>query len=71
MDRSGEVPQRTWVAACSHRLQQQWRTVDPDLLEELAASLWNDERFRRLEPIDAAVEWLRPVLHDRGLPRRF
>lgn len=53
------TPARTWIAACAHRLQRQWRTVDPEQLEELAADLWRDERLRALEPTEAAVVWLR------------
>ena len=54
-----------WIAACAHRLQQQWRTVDPLQLEEVAAELWRDERLRSLPPDAAAVVWLGPV---RPLP---
>jgi hypothetical protein len=54
-----DTPQaRMWVAACSHRLQRQWRTVDPEQLEELAVALWQDAGLRRLEPEQAAVQWL-------------
>jgi hypothetical protein len=48
-----------WVARCSRRLQQQWRTVDPAQLDEVATDLWNDARWRLFEPETAAVEWLR------------
>ena len=54
-----------WIAACAHRLQQQWRTVDPLQLEEAAAELWKDERLRALPPDVAAVTWLGPI---RALP---
>jgi len=50
-----------WIALCAHRLQRQWRTVDPEQLDEVAGDLWSDERLRRLAPADAAVDWLRPV----------
>jgi len=50
-----------WVAACAHRLQQQWHTVDPLELEEVARELWRDERLRRLPPDEAAIDWLTPV----------
>jgi len=45
-----EIAADVWIAACAHRLQQQWRTVDPLLLEEVAADLWRDERLRSLPP---------------------
>jgi hypothetical protein len=50
-----------WIALCAHRLQRQWRTVDPEQLDEVAGDLWNNERLRQLAPADAAVDWLRPV----------
>ncbi|WP_418317045.1 hypothetical protein [Piscinibacter sakaiensis] len=59
------LPRKTWIAACSHRLQRQWPSIDPDQLEELADTLWQDQRLRLLEPTDAAVEWLQPVLADQ------
>lgn len=55
------LPAPVWIAACAHRLQQQWRTVDPDQLEELAGDLWRDERLRSMLPADAARAWLEPV----------
>lgn len=56
-----ETPADLWIAACAHRLQQQWRTVDPLQLEEVAAELWRDERLRSLPPDAAAVVWLGPI----------
>ena len=50
-----------WIAACAHRLQRQWRTVDPDVLEEVAGDLWNDETLRNLRPEQAATALLEPV----------
>ncbi|MGF6524976.1 MULTISPECIES: hypothetical protein [unclassified Variovorax] len=50
-----------WIAACAHRLQQHWRTVDPDVLEELATDLSNDSHLLALSPAQAAAEWLQPV----------
>ena len=57
------TPARVWIAACSHRLQRQWRTVDPVTLEDVASELWADERLRALDPVEAAAAWLR-----QGLP---
>jgi hypothetical protein len=37
-----EVSATLWIAACAHRLQQQWRTVDPVQLEEVAGDLWQN-----------------------------
>ena len=62
MDRT-TPPARVWIAACSHRLQRQWRTVDPDTLEDVASELWGDERLLALDPVEAAAEWLR-----QGMP---
>ncbi|MGO4392402.1 hypothetical protein AB4Z46_13715 [Variovorax sp. M-6] len=50
-----------WIAVCAHQLQRQWRTVDPDQLDEVAADLWRDERLRAMAPARAAVEWLAPI----------
>jgi len=58
-----ESSRTTWVARCSHRLRERWRTVDLESLEDLARELWADERLRARQPEDAAVEWLR-----RGIP---
>ncbi|CAN7161509.1 MULTISPECIES: hypothetical protein [unclassified Variovorax] len=55
-----------WIAVCAHRLQRQWRTVDPEQLDELAADLWKDERLRALAPDDAATLWLEPLASADG-----
>jgi len=55
------MPSDVWIAACAHRLQRHWRTVDPFTLEETAAELWRDERLRAMAPAEAATEWLRPL----------
>src|SRR5262245_37829632 len=55
MDRS------EWIAACAHQLQRRWRTVDPEVLEDVAADLWADESLRALPATRAASEWLRPL----------
>jgi hypothetical protein len=55
------LPAHIWIAACAHVLQQQWRTVDPIQLEDLAGDLWRDESLRALGPDEAARVWLEPV----------
>ena len=55
------VPATLWIAACAHRLQQQWHTVDPLELEDVARDLWRDERLRSMSPDEAAVDWLKPI----------
>jgi hypothetical protein len=55
-----------WIAACAHRLQQHWRTVGPDLLEDVAGDLWADELLRAMAPAEAATDWLRPVASHDG-----
>lgn len=57
-----EIPATLWIAACAHRLQQQWRTVDPVQLEEVAGDLWQNADLRTLPPAEAAVRWLKPVV---------
>lgn len=55
------ISAETWIAACAHQLQRQWRTVDPEQLEEVAADLWKDARLRVMPPAQAAEEWLQPM----------
>ena len=55
------VPVNLWIAACAHRLQQQWHTVDPLDLERVARDLWCDERLRAMPPDEVAVDWLKPI----------
>jgi hypothetical protein len=55
------TPASEWLAAMSSRLQQQWPTIDPTRLDDLALDLWRDERLRAMRPEAAAEEWLRPV----------
>jgi len=55
------IPAPLWIAACAHRLQQRWHTVDPLELEEVARDLWHDERLRAMPPDLAANDWLRPI----------
>ena len=60
------MPATLWIAACAHRLQQQWHTVDPLELEDVARDLWRDARLRAMRPEEAAVEWLRPITDRAG-----
>ncbi|MET3498139.1 hypothetical protein [Variovorax boronicumulans] len=55
------TPVNVWIAACAHRLQQQWHTIDPLELEDVARDLWRDERLRAMPPDEAAVDWPQPV----------
>jgi hypothetical protein len=55
------MPSEIWIDSCAHRLQRQWRTVDSEMLEEVAAGLWHDPRLRAMTPAEAASDWLRPV----------
>ncbi len=52
---------RDWLRAMSERLQQQWPTIDPQRLDDLALDLWRDERLRALPAPEAAELWLQPV----------
>jgi hypothetical protein len=51
------LPRADWVLRCSDRLRARWR-VEADERDEIAAELWSDERWRAMEPEDAAAEWL-------------
>ncbi|MBP6895660.1 MAG: hypothetical protein ACLGID_09100 [Gammaproteobacteria bacterium] len=55
-----------WIAACAHRLQQHWRSVDPLELEATARELAHDADLRQLAPAAAAARWLAPVESARG-----
>lgn len=55
------MPRPLWIAACAHRLQEHWHTVDPLELEAVAGEIYVDPRLRDLAPAVAAAEWLRPV----------
>lgn len=55
------MDRENWIAVCAHRLQKQWRTVDPELLDEVAGDLWKDKTLRGMAPDVAAVAWLEPV----------
>ena len=61
MEAMESVPATLWIAACAHRLQQQWHTIDPLELEDVARDLWRDERLRSMPPDEAAVDWLKPI----------
>ena len=54
-----------WIAVCARRLQKQWRTVDPEVLDEVAGDLWTEEGLREMAPDVAAVAWLEPVMSDK------
>ena len=56
-----ELPAPIWIAACAHRLQLKWLTVNLAQLEEVASELWHDARLRALAPTDAAEIWLAPI----------
>ena len=60
------VPDHLWIAACAHRLQRQWPTVDPEQLEEVARDLARDPRLRAMDPGSAAIDWLRPLHESSG-----
>jgi hypothetical protein len=54
-----EIHASEWIDRCSTRLQEQWRTVDPTQLDDMAIDLWRDPHWRAMPPEQAAVEWLR------------
>lgn len=50
-----------WMDVMSKRLQQQWPSVDPARLDDVAADLWANEALRAMDPGSAADAWLSPV----------
>jgi hypothetical protein len=47
-----------WTWTCAERLHEQWPRVDRVDLEHLAEALHREERWRALEPSEAALGWL-------------
>jgi hypothetical protein len=54
-----QVHASEWIDRCSKRLQEHWRTVEPAQLDDVAIDLWGEERWRALQPEDAATKWLK------------
>ncbi|MES2414801.1 MAG: hypothetical protein V4614_13425 [Pseudomonadota bacterium] len=50
-----------WITRCSARLHERWQTVDAAQLEEVALDLWNNAKWRAMEPCEAAAAWLSPI----------
>lgn len=50
-----------WIAALAHHLARRWRTVDPDVLEGVAADIARVPGLRSMAPDEAAAHWLEPV----------
>lgn len=53
-----------WIARCSAHLHAQWPRLDREQRDEVASDLWNDPRWKAMEPETAAVEWLRQGIPD-------
>jgi hypothetical protein len=66
LDAAFPAPEASADRGRTHRLQQQWHTVDPLELEDAARDLWRDERLRSMPPEAAAVEWLKPITERPG-----
>ena len=47
-----------WIERCSARLRRQWPTLAQADLDETAAELHADPRWRGMKPEKAAVAWL-------------
>ena len=52
-----------WTHQCAELLHLQWPSVDRQDLKHLAGALLAEERWKCLEPTDAAVQWLQ-----QGIP---
>jgi hypothetical protein len=52
-----------WTLRCAERLHEQWPRVDRSDLENLADALQAEDRWKWMEPQDAAVQWL-----SQGIP---
>ncbi len=58
-----------WIAIASHRLSHRWHHVDAAQLDEVAADLYRNDAWRRLDPTDAAEAWLSPLSVAPAAPR--
>jgi uncharacterized protein HemY len=47
-----------WMARFSARLDAQWPRLPREQRDELAAEVHHEPRWQRLDPENAAVEWL-------------
>ena len=52
-----------WIARCSARLHAQWPRLLREQRDEVAKELWASERWKPLEPENAAAQWLQ-----QGIP---
>jgi hypothetical protein len=52
-----------WVIRCSARLHAQWPRLPREQRDEVARDLCKDQRWQRIEPEAAVVEWL-----SQGIP---
>ena len=48
-----------WITRCSARLHRRWPSIPMNELEETAADLHAEERWRAMLPERAAEAWLR------------
>lgn len=48
-----------WIPRCAARLRRAWPTLAQADLDEVAAQLFADPRWRDLQPEQAAAEWLK------------
>lgn len=55
-----------WTWRCAERLHEQWPRVDPGDLVNVAEALQREERWKGMEPQQAAEQWLR-----QGIPSAF
>lgn len=54
-----------WTFRFASQLHQQWPRVDRCDLENLAEALLREERWRAMEPSEAAVRWLQQAFRVR------
>ena len=56
-----------WVIRCSARLHAQWPRLPRGQRDEVAADLWNDQRWRQMEPENAVAARLSQGIPAPGL----
>ncbi|CAM5797803.1 hypothetical protein [Rhizobacter fulvus] len=63
MNQERQMDPHEWTWRCAEKLHQQWPRVGPGDLVNVAEALQREDRWKGLEPAEAALEWLR-----QGIP---
>ena len=59
-----------WTFKFARQLHEQWPRVDHSDLEHLAGALLNEDRWKSMEPTEAAAQWLRQGIPETSARRQ-